>query len=294
MSTPQSPPVDLTGTPPGRRTVLEDEHLYRMIEQSLVPSPNVRELDPDPIHAATARLGDAIGTVSERYQLDSMLTDAQMRRLPSAREAQATREYFFTSTTDGFDRLLGQRARWATTHPPGVLRRVLEPAWTDPTAVGALFAVDLLVVRDDVVWRQVPGRDGALLEQHLDAQDRRALAAAVPGGGADVELGHTVFAVGAFARAGYLYGKRAYRACALSAGLLLGAVVRAAAGASVRAGVVEQFVDHRLNAALANDGVDRGVVAVLRLAPPPPSPSPSPSPDTDRPGAVQPDERSAR
>ncbi len=253
------------------RAVLEAEHLYRMVEQSLIPPTTVRELDPDTIHAATARLGDVVGNASERYQLDSMLTDAEMGRLPTPGEATTLRQYYFTNTAEGYDRLVGKGSRWAGRHPDGVLRRVLEPAWSEAVAVGALFAVDLLLVRDGVLWRQVPGRDGALFDQRLDPARRQDLMDAVPASSTPVDLDLTVFAVGAFARAGYLYGKRSYRAVAMSAGLVLGSLTRAAGAVGVRAGLVDQFVDHRLNVALANDGVDRGIVAVLRLQAQPPS-----------------------
>ena len=64
------------------RSELHPEHLYRVLEQTLIPPVMVRELDPDTIGAAVSRLNDAAGTVSERYLLDSALTPAQLLRLP--------------------------------------------------------------------------------------------------------------------------------------------------------------------------------------------------------------------
>lgn len=243
------------------RTALPEEHLYRMIEQTLVPPTTVVELDTDPILASTARLGDVMGSVSERYHLDSMLTPAERRRMPTAAESSTIREYFLTTTAEGYERMLSRGGRWARRHPDGPLRDVLQVAWTDPVAASAMFGVDLLASDDGAVWRQVPGRDGGLREQSLSGDDHARLAAAL--GAPDGDPGHLIVVVGAFARAAFLYGKRTSRNVSMNAGVVLGALVRSCALQGLPATVVTQFVDRDVNDLLGNDGVDRGVLAAL-------------------------------
>lgn len=250
------------------RVVLHEEHLYRMLEQTLVPPVSVVELDPDTLHRATSRLGDVEGSVSERYNLDSMLTPAEMRRLPSDEETTRIRQYYFATTAEGYDNLLEQGSRWAMQWPSEGLRQVLEPCWTDPATVSALFSVDVLVVLQDALWRQVPGRDGLIFEGRLTARTRAELTAAVPWPVERTPLEQAVFTVGAFGRVGFVYGKRALRATYLATGIALGALTRSALRSGAQVAVVEHFVDHYVNVALDCDGVERSVTSMLRVANP--------------------------
>lgn len=252
------------------RTQIEREQLYRMMEQTLIPPATVTELDPDPIHAATARLGDVMGNPSERYQLDSMLTDAEYKRLPTRDEVQHIREYYYTTTAEGYDRLSGQASRLVRQwRQDDVLAPVLSPAWTDPASVAAMFAVDALVAVDSAFWRQVPGRNGLIFDQHIsDTQLDLLLKATVPAMKPE-SLESSIFIVGAFARASYVYGKRTYRSVAMAAGILANSIMQSARRNQMIAGILDQFVDFRVNSALANDGLDRGVVAVVNVRKPP-------------------------
>lgn len=252
------------------RTEIEKEQLYRMVEQTLIPPATVTELDPDPIHAATARLGDVSGTPSERYQLDSMLTDAEYKRIPSRDEMKNIREYYYTTTAEGYDRLVAQNSRWVRQwKQDDDLAPVLSPAWSDPGCVAAMFPVDALVIIDSTVWRQVPGRNGLIFEQKLSEKQLSLLSGATtPAINAD-NLDSFIFIVGAFARAYYIYGKRTYRSVAIGAGIFAASIMQAARRGQRPAGILDQFVDFRLNTALANDGLDRGIVAAVRVGPRP-------------------------
>jgi len=239
-----------------------------MIEQTLIPSPGVIELNPDTIHMAVARLGNVMGTVWERYQVDSMLTEAEYNRLPSEDESDLIRQYFFRSTLEGYERLLGQRSRWVRQWEDcDALRNVLSVAWSDPVCVESMFNVDVLVVRNAALWRQVPGRDGLIFEQKLGAKELEHLSKATAGQVGTADLEWIVFVVGAFARSSFIYGNLTYRAVALSAGCVTGALMRAALSCGMNAMVIDRFIDFHVNSALANDGVDRGAVVLVRVVP---------------------------
>ncbi|MBD2760690.1 hypothetical protein IEE94_14385 [Yimella sp. cx-573] len=240
-----------------------------MIEQTLIPPVTVTELNPDTIHSATSRLGDAAGNAGERYQLDSMLTPAQFNRLPSQQETTWIREYFMTTTVEGYDQMIDRDARWArrwTDADP--LAPIMATAWQDPASVGALFGVDLLVVQEGAVWRQVPGRPGLVFDGNLVDRTRDLLIRHLPWDVKQTPLEQTIFVVGAFARLGYLYDNRSARAASQAAGMIAGGLLRAAMASRRRAAVVDQFLDYPLNEALACDGVDRGLLTMIRTAPP--------------------------
>lgn len=236
-----------------------------MIEQTLIPPTTVTELNPDTIHSATSRLGDACGNAAERYQLDSMLTPAQAKRLPTTLESTWMREYFMTTTAEGYDQMRQRGGRWAREWTPDDdLTQLMAPAWQDPTAVGALFGVDVLVVRDGAFWRQVPGRAGLIFEGNLVERTSRLLREGLPWDVEQTPVENTVFVIGAFARLSFLYQHRAARAASQAAGMITGAILRSALAGRRRAAVVDQFIDAPLNTVLACDGVDRGLLALLR------------------------------
>lgn len=252
------------------RTTLHQEHIYRMLEQTLVPPTTVTELDQDTILAATSRLSDIRGDASERYQLDSILTPALLKRLPSADEAQWIREYFMTTAAEGFDRVKAAKTRWARTwHVTDNLESVMSACWQDPVTVGALFGIDALVVIDGALWRQVAGRPGLIFEGLLTETAQERLANALPWDASPENLESVVFLVGAFARLSFVHGQRTSRAAHQAAGMAASGMIRASLSARRRAIVVDQFLDTPLNQELACDGVSRALCAIVRVAPQP-------------------------
>lgn len=258
------------------RVDIPNEQLRRMIEQTLIPPTNVTELDPTSIHTATSRLGDVRGSASERYQLDSMLTPGQLRRTPDSELAGQIRQYYFSTTVEGYDSLLASGGRWVRRHSPGYVRAALEPFWSEPGPVSALFSADVLVLSDGRLWRQVAGRDGCLFEQNLTASQQQLLEkhlGTAAASGDEAAAQHVdesdqvlvIAVVGAFARSAFVYGNRAYRAVGMSAGMAIGAILSAAGRKDARPRVVDRFVDHEVNALLGCDGVDRGAFALLEL-----------------------------
>lgn len=250
------------------RTTLHQEHIYRMLEQTLVPPTTVSELDPDTILTATSQLGDLRGSASERYQLDSILTPAQLKRLPSAEEAQWIREYFMTTAAEGFDRVKAADTRWARSwEETDNLASVMSACWQDPVTVGALFGIDALVVIDGALWRQVAGRPGLILEGLLNDAAQARLTSALPWEAKVEDLESVIFLVGAFARLSFVHGQRTSRAAHQDAGMAAAGMIRASLSTRRRAIVVDQFLDTPLNQELASDGVSRALSALVRVAP---------------------------
>ena len=249
------------------RSELHPEHLYRVLEQTLIPPVMVRELDPDTIGAAVSRLNDAAGTVSERYLLDSALTPAQLLRLPSSTEVSTIREYFFQTVTEGYDASVGS-TRWARPWTDGPLAQLLSPAWTDPVMVQALYAVDVVVVVDDAVWRQVPGRPGLVFEQQLEEGMADRLLTALPAPLSSGRASVAVVAVGSHVRAQFTHGDQAAREIFIATGMIMATLARQAMQLGRRPVIADQFVNATLDSAVYADGVDRAVTALLLLADP--------------------------
>lgn len=183
------------------RHELHPEHIYRMLEQTLIPPTTVRELDPDVVSAAVTRLGSTEGTVSESYMVNSEFTTADLKRLPSPREAKYIRDYYFTTCVEGFDKSLG--TRWARQWLPAeILGQLMTPSWTNPVMSQALYGVDLVALCDSALWRQVPGRPGALFEQNVSADFVTCLmdSISVAGGAFDPDNSLILILVGSHAR----------------------------------------------------------------------------------------------
>ncbi|MFV4913880.1 hypothetical protein PFZ49_10060 [Microbacterium lacticum] len=251
---------------------MSDDEIKRMLEQTLIPPLGTVELDPSSIKASASRLGDARGTEGERYHLASGLTPAGAQRTLPEATVSVVREFYFTTATEGAQRMTEERsnrvAGWADLAPD--LARVFAPCWTEPQVVAALYGVDVLVVADGRLWRQVPGRPDLVFEGTWSEQDTLALQQAIPGA-PDLSGSDRAFAflTAAITRSQFVHGERGYRSSLMSAGMVASGLLRAcliSPGTGWRPALVETFIDRDVNDLLRNDGVDRGVVAVVLLS----------------------------
>lgn len=248
------------------------DEVKRMLEQTLVPPLDTVELDPNSVKAAASRLGDARGTEGERYHLASSLTPAGVKRLLPEKIASTVREFYFTTADEGAKRMAEEGSNrvvsWQTVAPQ--LAQVFAPCWTEPQVVAALYGVDVLVVADGTLWRQVPGRPDLVYEATWSEDDIVALQHAIPGVPNLSGSGRAfAFLVATIARSQFLHGERGYRSSLMSAGLVASGLLRGCLlppGTGWRPALVDAFIDREVNDLLRNDGVDRGTVAVLLLS----------------------------
>lgn len=263
-------------------TYRPEDQLKRMLEQTLIPPTTVTELDPDSVDAATSRLADPAGSLSESYQLNSQHTSASLKRLPDAGSARSIRTFYFETMLKAYEkrRGLADGSTLEAAALPQQMREALTPLWTEPAVVDSLYCMDVLVLADDAIWRAIPGAPGFMRERDFGteqmAQLRRSLALRTHEGQAVVLL------VGHLARAGYLYGDRSSRVVNQMAGVVSGALHRAGNQHGLKVEVVEGFIDAYLNRAAGCDGVERSAAIALFLSERAEAPAPGQADAADR------------
>ncbi|MFC0265534.1 hypothetical protein [Alloscardovia macacae] len=249
------------------RYELHPEHMYRILEQTLIPPVTVCELDPDVIEVATTRLGSAEGSVSEMYLLNSEFTDSDLKRLPTPREMNTIREYFFATALEGYEKTKGTRWLRLWENTDDAFWDILRPAWENPVVVQALYGIDLLVLVEDQLWRQVPGKPGAIFEQIVDADFIDQIKSSFLYVEKDLRDSIILILVGSHVRMGYTDGVQAVRSMMQSAGMILGVIASNAMALHRKPLIDSHFNSSVINRAVNADGVDRAAVALLSILP---------------------------
>ena len=267
-----------------------DDQILRMMEQTLMPSPHVAELDPDPLAGATSRFATAGGSVAERAHLASVLTPTNAtRQLCDQRTASLIRQRHLETGADGVDELrrLGSNQVRELDSLGEAVARCLDPYREMGPHVAPLFVADVIVSADDRLWKVVPGTGHATFETRFDPPDAMTVATALEAWPPDVDPSTCtfVFVVGAFSRALHLSSGRAHRSAQVQAGRVAGAI-ESAWFAQRRPDelflTTDTFLDRDVDAVLRNDGVERATLAVLAICPLSPAPTRGATDDHDR------------
>ena len=242
------------------------DETQRMLEQTLIPSPNVSTLELDDLASTVERFRVSNGLVSEQYHLISKLNPRTVSRKPPGRESDFVHKWYFDSVGQGADRLVEQGSS-KVTNVPAELGTVLSPFMNLSDAIMCLYYVDVIVYYNGVLWKQVPGKP--LLTWEGRVQDPQVLALSrflgvSPQSGNVLALG---FVVGAFTRSAFLLGERAYRRTLLNAGIALETMRRhsSMADSTTLFRYTDLFLDDEVDRVLANDGVERGTLACFAL-----------------------------
>ncbi|WP_314145874.1 hypothetical protein [uncultured Leifsonia sp.] len=240
-----------------------------MLEQTLVPPLGVTELDPDPIAATSSRLGSAQGTAGERYHLASGLTPARLSRLVPPGSVAAVKDFYFRTAAEGAEKLLeeGSEHVGSVAAIAPEIEAVLEPCWSEPHVIAALYGVDVVVRAREGLWRQIPGRPYLTWESQWSAGNSVALQHVIAGSpdlsGHDRAL---ILLTAPLVRSQLIAGERGYRSALIAAGIVASSMMRrcfASPEAAWQPRLVENFLDRDANRLLRNDGVDRALVALL-------------------------------
>ncbi|MDO4665452.1 MAG: hypothetical protein Q4A71_04505 [Actinomycetaceae bacterium] len=248
------------------RHELHPEHIYRVLEQTLIPPTTVRELDPDVIESAVTRLNSTTGSPSESYLVNSEFTSADLKRLPSPEEAKTLRNYFYSTAVEGYEKSLG--TRWARSwEPDELVAQLLSPAWNNPVVAQGLYGVDLLALVDKQLWRQIPSKPGALFERNVGSEFVREVARIMPEPAPDFTAGSLLLLVGSHVRMQFTHGIQAARGMMQSAGMVIGALTNQAIALNMQPVIISHFNNSSMNRLVDADGVDRAVVAVFAAKP---------------------------
>jgi len=238
------------------------------LEQTLMPSPNVRTLDPTARIEYQTRLGDARGTLAETYHLRSRLRPWELDRLPSEADVQALRDWLHASgRTYGDDVVAEGRAGL----PVRDLQELPQPVGAFLAAFcrgqgAAMYAADVTVVHHDELALLTPA-GGLVVERSLGADSLTRLAQQVhrEQRGA-VETAGCVLAVMTVPwRQMVLYGERGFRRALMETGILVASLCGVAAQAGLRPTPIVDFADAEVDALLFNDGVERFCAALVAL-----------------------------
>lgn len=274
-----APPAPATGAPPVPDAVAGlDDVTRRMVEQTLVPSPNVTALAGRRGSGFVDRLRPSasglLADVAELFHLNSKL----VRQLPDERfpdsQAAAIRDWFFATCGGVRDQdLTGAQTEVRLPHaglPPGVAAGLAPFGPAGPLA-RLLYTVDLGVLLPDpagsgaLACRQPAGAGHLWVEHRLGPEARAALRATVPDPvTAPLLVEHPTFVlIGVPWRTMLFSGPRGYRRMLMDAGVLLNALGAAVLSQGLEPRPVFDFYDEELDELLGNDGVERSAVALL-------------------------------
>lgn len=239
------------------------------LEQTLMPSPNLRLLDPSARDEYQARLGDARGTLAETYHLRSRLRPWELQTLPSDADAQALRDWMHGSGRTYGDEFLAEGGAGKAVRD---LAQLAQPVGSFLAAFcrgqgPAMNAVDVTVVDGDDLLLLAPAGDCLVFERSLGADSRARLAQQVhrERRGA-VEAAACVLAVMTVPwRQMVLYGERGFRRALMETGVITASLCGVAIQAGLRPTAIVDFADTEVDELLYNDGVERFCTALVTI-----------------------------
>lgn len=249
-----------------------EDHVRRMLEQTLVPSPHVTELRTDALGSASNRFAHARGNAAERAHGSSRLYSFNIERQSNHSDTSSLiRDWFFETGRDGAKELarLGSEQVRDISSLPNALRACLSPyAEVGPT-IAPLFSCDIVVNIDGALWRLVPGTKYLTFEGMFSSSDATQVAEALEAWPpVDPESVSFCFVVGAFSRAQHVLGERAHRHTSVQAGRI-GGSVEAAWLYQQRPDEIflssDSFIDEAVEQPLRVDGVERAVLLVMAI-----------------------------
>jgi hypothetical protein len=256
-----------------------------LLEETIVPSPNVVELRRTPTSDYVFRFAETTPHVAELYHENSRITphgEANAVMDPDA--LIGVRKWFYGTAylprDDVFDEEKAREiglladARDLVPRAGAPIARLLEPDVPE-----LAFGLDLLLLVEERIYRLVPGRDALWLERRYPERDLEAIGDCLPElDEEDGRPGALLFVVGAAWRYMALQGPRGYRRTLLEAGRLLQVLETAAGNDGGDLRVSLDFYDARLDRLLRLDGVERAVLAAVAMTAPPPQPEPEEEP----------------
>lgn len=247
------------------------------MEQTVLSGPGLALLSPSNRDAYQSRMSDAMGPVSEVFQVNARWRPADLRRLATEEEQQELRTWFLES---------GRSYQVVEDARPGVLRPLA--ALPQPFGLalgklaelgksGLLFPADLVVLLDGHSWLLPAGGDALVRMRALAPDTFASLARAVPESkqAAMAEADAIISITTVPWRIEVSHGPRGYRNAMLETGLLMAQTMQLLIQARTSPTVAVDFVDTVVDRLLDQDGVERfssALIALVLPGPPPPRP----------------------
>lgn len=264
------PPVgDVPMGPTGELTW----RMQALLEETLLPSPKGSELRRTPTHDYLNRLHARTPHVAELFQENTKITPwSSVNTVLDADLCARTRSWYFASShrprPDDFDpeATLSHRVQVPVGHLEPPLGDLLSRLAREDLASSLLFGLDLWVLIGREVFRVIPRSEVLWLEKRLHDMELSVLRRSIVELPRDtVESAAAVlFLVPVPWRYMLFQGPRGYRRALFDVGRFLAWCERAVDG-SFRPDIALDFFDHRVDAVLSLDGVERSTAAVVAL-----------------------------
>lgn len=263
------PTGDLPMGPTGELTW----RMQALLEETLLPSPKGSELRRTPTHDYLNRLNSRAPHVAELFQENTKISPwSSVNKVLDADLCARTRSWYFTSShrprPDDFDpeATLAHRVQVPMAHLEPPLANLLGVLARDESASSLLFGLDLWVLIDREMFRIIPRSEVLWLEKRLHDMELSMLQRSI------VELPRAtvesaaalLFVVPVPWRYMLFQGPRGYRRAMFDVGRFLAWCERAVEG-SLQPDIALDFFDHRVDAVLSLDGVERSTAAIVTL-----------------------------
>jgi hypothetical protein len=239
------------------------------MEQTVLSGPGLQLLNPSNRDAYQCRMSDAMGPVSELYQVNARWRPADLRRLATDTEQKELRTWFLES---GRSYQVAEGIPVPVLHPLASLPQPFGMALTKLAELGKeaglFYPADIVVLLDGYSWLLPAGADALVRMRLLTPDTFERLAAAVPEGKrvamaeADCILSITTVPW----RLEVSHGPRGYRNAMLETGLLMAQTMQILMQVKAGPTVAVDFVDTVVDGLLDQDGVERFTSALIAVS----------------------------
>ena len=242
----------------------------RMLEQTLIPSPNVSILAPSPLLDFVNRM--ELGSVqpAESFHVNSKLSEAERSRVMDPLRRESVRKWFLENCGHVQPQDLTDHASVVTlphSNLPPLLGKALSTFGTTGNLKTMLYSADLMVVYNNAVYRQVSGADQLWME-HIISDELVQLLRTSPIGLETKKFataGTIAVLVGVPWRNMLFVGARGYRRMLVDTGMILSAFGSVCQQLGYDVTPCFDFIDCAVDTVLANDGVERGALVLIAL-----------------------------
>ena len=248
------------------------KNLQMFLELPIIPSPHSIDLSHSVASDYLYRQARAKPHVAELYHENSKLNPHSTLQIPSdASTLEQVRRWFFETAYRVDEEILiadGSGLRIPYDQLPDWLQGPLNHFSKPSSLTNLLYAADLLVLNDGVLFRVVPELDYLWVERKVENEATLLPDLFWRSSPVRLEEYSTMLIVIACPwRYMLIYGPRGYRHTLLDVGRLLGYLQHQYSSSGYPAAVHQDFLDTKADEFVQADGVERSVYALLTFSP---------------------------
>lgn len=246
---------------------------YRaFIEETLFPPHSGKELSRTAQNDFKYRFGSDAPHIAELFQENTKLSPFSTLQPPvDDKEYRDTKKWYFSTPyrmKEG-DLVPGQEHRVLLQHNrlcPS-LQQLLAPFSGEKKLVDLLYSVDLFLLENDRLFRQVPNADFLWFEKKINSMEKQLFRSSMLGVPSKVmkETKRFLILAGAPWRYMMFFGPRGYRRMMFDAGHLIAHLERASSELGLDPTVCLDYYDFRVDCVLNLDGTERTTLAIMSL-----------------------------